>query len=177
MSALGPGLKVGKVMNVGLVKEMVFQMFPGEDMNALERETNPERPAPEHLCVRMRVQLTVAVATEGSHRDLRLGAGPVGVPDHHPPHRQVVSEVQVALIGEPESHIENVDTSHRRELNLLRVFFLPLSVVGVAVALKLGVSAGLVDGAAAHLDLPERPSPVVVTLVVPADPVAKRSSI
>lgn len=43
-------------------------------------------------------KLTVAVAAKGPNGELCLRAGPVGVPDHHPPHRQMVSEVQVALI-------------------------------------------------------------------------------
>ena len=53
----------------------------------------------------------------------------------------------------------------------------PLSIVGIAVALKLGVRAGLVDGAATLLDLSERPAPVVVTLIVATDPVTERSSV
>ena len=53
----------------------------------------------------------------------------------------------------------------------------PLSVVGVTVAVELGVRAGLVDGAAALLDLPEGPAPVVMTFIVTADPVAVRPSI
>jgi len=52
-----------------------------------------------------------------------------------------------------------------------------LSVVGVTVAVELGVGARLVDGAAALLRLAERPAPVVVALVVTANPVAIRPSV
>ena len=54
---------------------------------------------------------------------------------------------------------------------------LPLSVVCITVAVELGVRAGLVDGTAALLDLPESPSPVVMTLIVTTDPVAVRPSV
>lgn len=47
------------------------------------------------MCV---CKITVAVATEGSNRELCFGASPVGVSYNHPPHRQVVSKVQVTLI-------------------------------------------------------------------------------
>ena len=52
-----------------------------------------------------------------------------------------------------------------------------MSVVCVTVAVELGVGAGLVDGAAAFLDLPESPSPIVMALVVTTDPVAVRPSV
>lgn len=45
------------------------------------------------------------------------------------------------------------------------------------MALKPGVGAGLVDGTTTHLDLSVGPTPVIMTLVVAADPVTKRSSI
>lgn len=67
---------------------------------------------------------------------------------------------------------------HRYKLNLLNVSPLsPLSIVGITVALKLGIGAGLVDGAATLLDLSECSTPVIVTLIVTANPETKRSSV
>lgn len=54
---------------------------------------------------------------------------------------------------------------------------LPLSVVSITVALKLGVYAGLVNGTATLLDLPEGPAPVIVALIVATNPVTIGSSI
>lgn len=42
------------------------------------------------------------MAAERSNSDVGLWAGPVSVPNYHPPHRQMVSEVQVALIWVPK---------------------------------------------------------------------------
>lgn len=53
----------------------------------------------------------------------------------------------------------------------------PLSIVSITVTLKLGIGAGLVDSAAALLDLSECSTPVIVTLIVTTNPVTKRSSI
>lgn len=54
---------------------------------------------------------------------------------------------------------------------------LPLSIVSVTVALKLGIGAGLVDSAATLLNLSEGSAPVIVTRVVTTNPVTKRSSV
>ena len=53
----------------------------------------------------------------------------------------------------------------------------PLSVVGIAIALKLRVGAALVDRAAAHLDLSEGSSPVIMADVIAANPITERSSV
>ena len=60
---------------------------------------------------------------------------------------------------------------------MLCVCLSPLSIVSITVALKLGVNAGLVDSAPTFLDFSERPTPVIVTLIVTTNPVTKRSSI
>lgn len=54
---------------------------------------------------------------------------------------------------------------------------LPLSVVCITVALELWINTGLVDGAAALLDLSESSSPVIVTFIIAANPVTKWPSI
>lgn len=42
------------------------------------------------------------MTAEGPNSDLCFRASPVGIPDYDPPHRKMVSEVQVAFIRVPE---------------------------------------------------------------------------
>lgn len=58
-----------------------------------------------------------------------------------------------------------------------RTLLSPLSVVSIAVTLKLRVGAALVDSAAAHLDLSEGSSPVIMADVITANPITKWSSV
>lgn len=121
-------------------------------------------------------KITVAVATEGPNGELCFGSSPVGVSYDHPPHRQVVSKVQVTLIRVPKStpHVGQLSsTVSRTDPALLS----PLSVVSITVALKLWVGAALVDGAAAQLDLPEGSSPVIMADVITTNPIAKWSPV
>lgn len=53
----------------------------------------------------------------------------------------------------------------------------PLSVVGITVALKLWVGAALVDSTAAHLDLSEGPSPVIMADIITTNPITKWSPV
>lgn len=57
------------------------------------------------------------------------------------------------------------------------VLLSPLSIVSVAVALKLGVDAGLIDSTAAFLDFSECPTPIIMALIVATNPVSERPSI
>lgn len=59
-------------------------------------------------------KLTVAMAAEGSDGEMCFWASSVSVPNHHPPHRQMVSEVQVAFIcvpGKPQRGCWNYNIS------------------------------------------------------------------
>lgn len=90
----------------------------------------------------------------------------------------MVSKVQVAFVRGPGETMEKGQGSdQRRALPAPGVGLSPVSVVSIAVALELGVNAGLVDCAAAFLDLSKCSTPVIVTLVVTSHPITKRSSI
>lgn len=82
---------------MGLTKAIVFQMLP------VGKESECQHSWPVLTISRraLRPELTVAMAAERPNSDLCFRASPVGVADHDPLHRKVVSEVQVAFIREP----------------------------------------------------------------------------
>lgn len=90
----------------------------------------------------------------------------------------MVSKVQVTLVRVPkkENHqarVISLSSSKEETKPLLS----PLSVVSITVALKPWVGAALVDSAAAHLDLSEGSSPVIMADIVTTDPITKWSPV
>lgn len=89
----------------------------------------------------------------------------------------MVSKVQVAFVRVPEKPQRKLLMSKSQGKHVQRVLLSPLSIVSVAVALKLGVDAGLIDSTAAFLDFSECPTPIIMALIVATNPVSERPSI